>query len=312
MLAFLLAVLLPAGFKGTIGYAALDLETGRAITMKGGGRFPMGSVFKFPLAFTVLRLVDEKKLSLDTEYTIQPADFSPGYSPIRDNAHGQPVTLTLRELMRYALGVSDNTAADFMMKLIGGPRVVTRRLRELGVRDVRVDRSEKEMAADLSKKGGVDRYARDPRDTSTPQGMIELLKCFYEKRDGLSPENHDFAMKTMLETKTGARRIVSALPQGATFAHKTGTMPGTTNDAGIITSPDGKHHIAVVVFVKGAKERDDVIEAAIASVGRQLYDALIAETDSGPIRQSSRAAARSGGSRARADRARSSPSARTM
>ena len=88
MLAILLAF--------TIGYSALDLDTGRTVSHHAGQRFPMGSVFKFPLALTVLHLVDEKKLDLDHSYTIQPAEFSPGYSPIRDGAHGQAVTMTLR------------------------------------------------------------------------------------------------------------------------------------------------------------------------------------------------------------------------
>ena len=93
MLAILLAF--------TIGYSAQNLDTGRTISHNAEQRFPMGSVFKFPLALTVLHLVDEKQLDLDRSYAIQPSDFSPGWSPIRDNAHGQPVTLTLRELVRF-------------------------------------------------------------------------------------------------------------------------------------------------------------------------------------------------------------------
>jgi beta-lactamase class A len=272
MFAILLAIniVLPVKFYATFGYAALELETGRTVSMNADQRFPMGSVFKFPVALTVLKLVDEKKLDLDKSYTIQPSEFSPGYSPIRDEAHGKPVTMTLRELLIYDLRVSDNTAADNLMKMIGGPRVVTRHLRALGVRGISVNRSEKQMAADLHKKGGVDKFAVDPRDTATPAAMLELLRLFYEKRDGLSPESHDFAMKAMLETKTGPNRIVSVLPAGATFAHKTGTMPGTVNDAGLITTPDGKH-IAIVVFVKGSKEPEEEVEKVIANIGRQIY-----------------------------------------
>ena len=260
----------------TIGYSAHDLDTGRTVAHHAEQRFPMGSVFKFPLSLTVLQLVDQNKLDLDTRYTIQPAEFSPGFSPIRDNAHGQPVTMTLRELVRYTLGVSDNTAADFLMKLIGGPAVVTKHIRDLGVNGINVNRSEKEMAADLHKPGGVAKYAVDPRDTSTPAAMVELLRLFYEKRDGLSAESHDFAMKTMLETTTGPLRIKSVLPAGATFAHKTGTMPGTANDVGLITTPDGKQHIAIVVLVKGSKEPTEAVEKVIADIGRQIYAALTA------------------------------------
>jgi beta-lactamase class A len=278
MFAILLAltIVLPAKFHATFGYAALDLDTGRTVSMNADQRFPMGSVFKFPVALAVLKLVDEKKLDLDRSYTIHPSEFSPGYSPIRDNAHGKPVTMTLRELLTYDLGVSDNTAADYLMKMIGGPRVVTRHLRALGVRGISVNRSEKQLTAELHKKGGVAKYAIDPRDTATPAAMLELLRLIYEKRDGLSPASHDFAMKAMLETKTGANRIVSVLPAGATFAHKTGTMPGTVNDAGLITSPDGKHHIAIVVFVKASKEPTEAVEKVIADIGRQIYTGLTA------------------------------------
>jgi beta-lactamase class A len=278
MFAILLAlnIVLPAKFPATFGYAAIDLQTGRSVSMNADQRFPMGSVFKFPLALTVLKLVDEKKLDLGKRYTIQPSEFSVGYSPIRDNAHGKPVTMTLRELITYDLGVSDNTAADYLMKLIGGPRVVTKRLRSLGVRGISVNRSERQMTADLHKKGGVEKYAVDPRDTATPAAMLELLRLFHEKRDGLSPESHEFAMKTMVATKSGANRIISVLPAGATFAHKTGTMPGTANDVGLITTPDGKQHIAIVVLVKGSKEPTEAVEKVIADIGRQIYAALTA------------------------------------
>src|SRR3954452_7241572 len=94
----------------TLGYHAIDLDTGRMMSMNAGQRFPMGSVFKFPLAIEVLHRVDEKKLDLDHVYTIEVSDFSPGWSPIRDNAHGQPVVLPLREVIRYDLAESDNTA----------------------------------------------------------------------------------------------------------------------------------------------------------------------------------------------------------
>ncbi|HJW95170.1 MAG TPA: class A beta-lactamase [Thermoanaerobaculia bacterium] len=252
----------------TLGYHAIDLDTGRTMSMNAEQRFPMGSVFKFPLAIEVLHRVDEKKLDLEHVYTIEVSDFSPGWSPIRDNAHGQPVVLPLREVIRYDLAESDNTAADYLLKLIGGPQNVHT------PPGIRIDRSEKQMAADLHQPGGRERYAIDPRDTSTPKAMAELLRMFYEKREGLSPASHDFAMKAMLETKTGPKRIISVLPKGATLAHKTGTMPGTFNDVGIITSPDGKHHIALAIFVKESKSEKD--EQVIAKTAEKVYRALTA------------------------------------
>lgn len=273
MFAILLAlnILLPAKFDGTIGYAAIDLDTGQSVLMNADQSFPMGSIFKLPVALKTLQLVDQKKLDLSKSYTIKPEQFSPGFSPIRDKAHGKPVTMTLRELVRQTLEVSDNTAADNLMALIGGPKVVTDHLQTLGVNGIIVNRPEKQMIADLHKPGGVAKFAIDPRDTSTPNGMLALLRLIHEKRDGLAAESHEFVLRLMLDTKTGPNRIISVLPPGATFAHKTGTMPGTTNDVGIITSPDKKHHIVIAVFVKGSSKETEDAEKVVADIGRQVY-----------------------------------------
>ena len=75
----------------------------------------MASVFKLPLAVTVLRRAGSGALNLDRTYTIPVSDFSPAHSPIRDRANGRAVTLTLRELVAAAVSDSDNTAGDFLV-----------------------------------------------------------------------------------------------------------------------------------------------------------------------------------------------------
>lgn len=50
--------------KGTVGIAVMDLNSKDTISLNGSQRFPMQSVFKFPLALAILHLVDERKLSL--------------------------------------------------------------------------------------------------------------------------------------------------------------------------------------------------------------------------------------------------------
>ncbi len=269
----------PQKSDAIVGVSALHLESGRRLSIRNTERFPMGSVYKFPIALAVLRRVDAGTLALNQTITIEPRDFSPGHSPLRDDAHGQPIVLTLRELLRHTVSMSDNTASDALLRLIGGPQAVNQRLAELGVGGIRVDRSEKQMAHDiLDAPGGFDRYAIDARDTSTPDGMVDLLVAFWRGRDGLSKSSHDLLVHWMTVTPTGKRRIVSAVPNDATVAHKTGTMPGTTNDVGIITSPDGKQHIAIAIFTKGSK-RDVTSEAEddIAAIARLVFERLTVE-----------------------------------
>jgi beta-lactamase class A len=239
----------------------------------------MGSVYKFPIALAVLRRVDAGTLSLDQTVTIEPKDFSPGWSPLRDRANERPITLTVGELLRHMVSISDNTASDALLELVGGPRAVTTRMAELGFSAIRVDRSEKQMAADLGKDGGPERYAVDARDTSTPDAMADLLAAFWNKRDGLTPASHDLLLRLMTESQTGARRIKGAVPAGSVVAHKTGTMPGTTNDVALITLPDGDH-VALAIFTKGSKR--DVTEEAeedIRAITRKVITVMVSPAE---------------------------------
>jgi len=266
-LLFALAFTLPPqNSDAIIGVTAVHLESGQRISIRGNERFPMGSVYKFPIGIEVLQQVDAGKLDLATPITIEPKDFSPGWSPIRDNANGKPVTMTIGTLLESMVKMSDNTACDTLLALVGGPRAVT-------AKDIRVDRSEKEMSADLRKDGGVARYATDPRDTSTPDAMVELLTKFFRKQEGLEPASHDLLMKHMTDSPTGPRKLRSVLPTGWSLAHKTGSMPGTSNDVGILTSPNGEH-IVIAIFTKSATSKDEVVDADIANVAKKVIEAL--------------------------------------
>jgi beta-lactamase class A len=264
----------PQKADATIGVVAIDLDSGREVSVRGDERFPMGSVYKFPIALAVLHLVDTGKFSMEQKLTIGPKEFSPGWSPIRDGAKGKAVTLTLKELLRSMVSLSDNSASDALLRLIGGPRVVDARLAELGFGGIDVSRQEREMAHDLGQPRGVERYAADARDTATPLEMAHLLVAFWQGRDGLSRPSHALLARWMKETKTGPRRIKAAMAPGSTILHKTGTMPGTVNDAAIVTSPDGKHHVVLVVFSKRGSAPEPAREDDVAAAARAAYDAV--------------------------------------
>jgi beta-lactamase class A len=257
-----------------IGVAAIHIESGRRVSVRGHERFPMGSVYKFPIALAVLRRVDDGKLSLERKVTIEPKDFAPGWSPLREDAKGQPVTLTIRELLRHMVSISDNTASDTLLRLVGGPRAVSVRMAELGYGSIRIDRSEAQIAADLDKPNGLANYAIDVRDTASPEDMAALLFAFWRGRDGLSATSHELLVKLMSESTTGVRRIKAAVPRGSTVTHKTGTMPGTANDVAVVTSPDGKDHVVIAIFSKSGKAELKAREDDIAAVAKKVWDTL--------------------------------------
>ncbi|MDP9192575.1 MAG: class A beta-lactamase [Acidobacteriota bacterium] len=265
----------PQSSDAVIGVSAIHLESGRRISVRGAERFPMGSVYKFPIVLAALQRVDDGTLKLDQQITIEPKDFSPGWSPLRDEAKGKPITISLRELLRYTVSISDNTACDNTIRLLGGPAAVAARMKALGAGGIRIDRTEKTIAAHLNEPGGRAEYAKDPRDTATPDDMAALLLAFWNRRDGLSKASHDLLMQWMIDTPTGVRRIKSVLPPGAVIAHKTGTMPGVVNDAAIVTSPDGKDHVVLVIFSKAGTSPEKIREDDVAAVAKKVLGELV-------------------------------------
>jgi beta-lactamase class A len=80
-----------------------------------------------------------------------------------------------------------------------------------------------------------------------------------------------FILGVMSRTSTGPGRIKGLLPRGTPVAHKTGTIGGVGNDAGLVTLPDGGRMV-LAVFTKSSSTPVADRERAIAETPRSLYD----------------------------------------
>jgi beta-lactamase class A len=255
--------------RGRVGIGVGVIETGEFEWLNPDGRFPMQSVYKFPISMAVLAAVDAGKLKLDQKVTIRKDDYlrQGQGSPIRDAHPEGDVQLTVRELIRFAVVQSDGTASDILLRLVGGPNQVMAFLKGIGISDVNVLDTEKTL--------GKDRQAQY-RNWATPRGAVELLKAFHAGK-GLSPASHKLLLTDMTDVVTGPNRIKGMLPPGTVVAHKTGTggtskgITSATNDIGIVTLPDGRHLI-VVVFVADSPVDDDTRAAVIARIARAAWD----------------------------------------
>lgn len=255
--------------RGRVGIGVGVIETGKFEWLDPDGRFPMQSVYKFPISMAVLAAVDAGKLKLDQTVTIRKSDFlrQGQGSPIRDAHPEGDVQLTVRELIRYAVVQSDGTASDVLLRLVGGPNQVMAFLKSIGITEINVVDTEVTL--------GKDRRAQY-RNWATPRGAVELLKAFHAGK-GLSPASHKLLLTDMTDVVTGPNRIKGMLPPGTVVAHKTGTggtskgITSATNDIGIVTLPDGRH-LVVVVFVADSPADDDTRAAVIARVARAAWD----------------------------------------
>lgn len=262
------------GAQGRIGVAAVDLASGRSLSILGDQPFPMASTSKIAIAATYLDLVDQGKLKLSDKFPLMiprpSARFSSAAAPVKPGA-----MMSAEQLIDLAITRSSNPATDALLAAVGGPAAVNRWIRKAGLSGMRLDRD----IATLVRDDGEFNPATtvDLRDSATPEAMVQLLAGLYQGR-WLSAGSRAVLMSAMERCLTGKRRLPGMMPENVRVAHKTGTLNNTTSDVGIIHTPDGRA-IAVAVYVTGQGSRANR-EVRIASIGRAIYDGYQIESSS--------------------------------
>ena len=247
---------------GRLGVCVLDVATGRRIEHRADERFAMCSTFKVLAAGLILTRVDRKEESLDRRIVFSKENVVT-YSPETEKHVGGD-GMTLGEICKAALTLSDNSAANLMLESVGGPAQVTQFARTLGDEMTRLDRIE--TGLNEAKPG-------DPRDTTTPAAMADNLRKIV-LGDRLSAPSRDQMIDWMVANKTGGARLRAGVPNDWRVADKTGTGDrGIFNDIGVFWPP-GRKPILVTVYMAGAKASGDQCNAAIAKVARAVAEAM--------------------------------------
>jgi beta-lactamase class A len=96
---------------------------------------PMQSVFKLPLAMTILHQVEQGRFTLDQTIRFLHEDLilPRPYSPLQDKYPNGGVDVPLRMLLQMTVSLSDNTAADILLRIAGGKKAVSDYVASLGI-----------------------------------------------------------------------------------------------------------------------------------------------------------------------------------
>lgn len=264
--------------KGKVGVMAVLIETGESASLSADEHYPMQSVYKLPISMAMADECRFGRHDLDEMVRVTPEDFvrQGQVSTIRDE-HPQGGDFSLRDLTRLTIVTSDGTTTDVLLRLMGGTTVAQDFLTRIGIRDIKIAKTEKEMGADWNVQ-----Y----ENWATPAAAVDLLRWLYAAKD--DPDNgaeKDADSRTYqqviwqfaLECNTGADRIRGFLPKDAVVAHKTCTggardgINSAMNDIGIVEMPNGKH-LAIAVFVADSPANDKTRAAVIAKITKAAYD----------------------------------------
>jgi beta-lactamase class A len=219
----------------------------------------MCSTFKAALAGAVLLRVDRGELALDQRVKFSESDIVANAPVAR--AHVGEGALPLDALCAAAVEVSDNTAANLLLSLIGGPMGLTEFFRAIGDDVSRLDRMEPELNSNLP---------NDPRDTTTPDAMAGTLRALLVEQRALSAASRLRLTDWMLNEQNGRDRIRSVLPPDWRVANKPGTSTesaGATNDIAVAWPP-GRAPIVICVYTDAREATLEKRVAAIADVAR--------------------------------------------
>ena len=263
--------------KGKVGAAAVVLETGDAALLNPDGHYPMQSVYKLPICMAMMDSIRRGQHDLDEKVGVTPADYvrQGQASTIRDKFPNGG-EFAIRDLIRYTLVESDGSASDVLLRVLGGPSVVQDYLLQIGVQDMHVANTEKELGANWQTQ--YDNWA-------TPVAAVDLLRWLNSDLGKWRPPvldeellGDEILVWHMQESTTGPNRIKGMLTNSypRTIVHKTGTggtqngITSATNDIGIIY--DASKRIAVAVFVSDSPADEKTREAVIAKIAKAAYD----------------------------------------
>lgn len=245
---------------GRLGIAAKDMGTGRVLSWRGEERFVYCSTFKMFLAAATLMRIQAGEERLDRMIPVTRADMI-NHAPVTEPAIGG--SLSVEALMKGTVEVSDNPAANILLREMGGLEPMQAFYRDLGDASTRVDRFEPEM----------NRLDGD-KDTIQPlQSAANIERLLVDGGTPLSEASKALLLKWMFDSPTGAARLKAGVPEGWRVAHKTGTGGyGPTNDIGVLYPPSGAP-VIVAAYYHAATD-DPKNEAVIAQATRLALEAF--------------------------------------
>ena len=225
---------------GRLGVCFFNGRSGRTHGYRQSERFPMCSTFKVLASAALLHRVDQGEEDLSRVVRFSKREII-AHSPITKH-HAGSDGMTLGELCEAAVTVSDNTAANLILKTYGGPDGFTAYARSLHDNVTVLNRMEPELN---------DAVPGDTRDTTSSEAMLEDLRVLL-LGDALQEKSRRQLTRWMENCQTGAERIRAGLPPTWRVADKTGTGAlNTANDIAVFWDGSGKAS-ALTVYLTGA------------------------------------------------------------
>jgi beta-lactamase class A len=271
------------------GFHARDLATGSEIGHRPDEPEVLASVFKVPVLIALLRAADAGDVDLSEQVMVPAAGRTAG--PTGLSVMSGPVTMSLLDLARLMIVVSDNAATDVVLDKIGVPAVGLA-LKELGCTSTQVVADVRGIFASMLEDASLSSLddfngkptgeqldllrALRPLETNsgTARDATHLLSLLWADK-AVSPEGCELG-RQILRQQVWPHRLASGFPEDdIVTAGKTGTLPRVRNEVGVVTYPDGSSYaVAVFTTAEATTAKNPAADAVVGEAARIAIEAL--------------------------------------
>ena len=215
---------------GSAGAEVLDLSTGLRVSYNASRPMPAASTIKVPVMVEVFRQLEKGRFDLNHRMTLLYRDKDWGSGDLSDASVGS--TYTVDDLLSRMIDVSDNTATNMLIRLVGR-RSINSEMIALGLEHTM-------LGTDVR----TSTYAVRSNLRSSADDMVRLFSMMAKRQ--LVDEWASNEMLSILENDEINSLLPAPLPEDTPIAHKTGSLDDTLNDAGIVYEDGAPYVIAVM------------------------------------------------------------------
>ena len=235
---------------GVMGYEIVDLTGGARFGRLQDEMFPTASTVKLAILYELFKQADEGQLRLDEVRALDARHRVGGSGVLVDLA---APSMPLRDYAMLMVVLSDNTATNVLIDLLGMQRV-TARMEGLGLKATKLRRRMIDIEA----------ARRGDENVSTPAEISRLLELLY-RGDGLTKESREGLLGILKKSKSSPMR--RSIPAAVQVANKPGTLEGVAVDAGIVYVERRPYiFTAMLTYLNDNTAGDAAIESASHAV----------------------------------------------
>ena len=265
--------------EGRFGTAVVSLERSdpsTVVTYRGDDRFGSASVIKLLVLYRLFERIDDEPSELSRSRPIADSNEVGGCGLFHLLSDPTP---TLEDLATAMIVISDNAATNELIDVLEIDRINAAADR-LGLRNTRLRRKmmvSPESAvedAELAAAPGINghRYV----NTTSPEDCVTLLTDVFES-GSVRRETANGMLEILRQQKDGSL-VARYLPPATEIAHKTGSLPSVSIDAGILFVDERPFAYAVCCdsMPNGGRAAD-----VVARFGKALHRELEADDRAG-------------------------------